>query len=378
MPNNQEVIKSLLSEAHITLNGTGNADIKVNNPAFYNRVLRDGVLGLGESYMDGWWDTQKPDELIFRLIIASLHDKVKSWKIIRQIIKAKVFNAGKQSKAFEVGEKHYNIGNLLFQKMLDKRMVYSCGYWKDARNLDEAQESKLDLICRKLYLQSGMKVLDVGSGWGSFCKYAAEKYGVEVTGITISKEQAELSSQICKGLKVEIKLQDYRKLNVESLLGKGNFFDRVVSIGMFEHVGYKNYRIYMQTIHRLLKEDGLFLLHTIGANKSMITTDPWTNKYIFPNSMLPSITQIGASIEQLFVMEDLHNFGQDYDKTLMAWFENFDRSWDELKPDYDERFYRMWKYYLLSCAGSFRARKNQLWQIVLSKKGVPNGYQSIR
>jgi cyclopropane-fatty-acyl-phospholipid synthase len=187
-----------------------------------------------------------------------------------------------------------------------------------------------------------------------------------------------LSSRICEGLKVEIKLQDYRKLNAETLLGKGFFFDRVVSIGMFEHVGYKNYRIYMQTIHRLLKEDGLFLLHTIGSNKSMITTDPWTNKYIFPNSMLPSITQIGASIEQLFVMEDLHNFGQDYDKTLMAWFENFDRSWDELKPDYDERFYRMWKYYLLSCAGSFRARKNQLWQIVLSKKGVPNGYQAIR
>lgn len=378
MPNNQEVIKSLLSEAHVTLNGTGEADIQVNNPAFYSRVLRDGVLGLGESYMDGWWKVKNLDELIFRLITASLHEKIKSWKIVSQIIKAKVFNAGKQSKAFEVGEKHYNIGNLLFQKMLDKRMAYSCGYWKDARNLDEAQESKLDLICRKLYLQPGMKVLDVGSGWGSFCKYAAEKYGVEVTGITISKEQAELSSQICKGLKVKIKLQDYRKLNAESLPGKGNFFDRVVSIGMFEHVGYKNYRIYMQTIHRLLNEDGLFLLHTIGSNKSMITTDPWTNKYIFPNSMLPSITQIGASVEQLFVMEDLHNFGQDYDKTLMAWFENFDRSWDELKPDYDERFYRMWKYYLLSCAGSFRARKNQLWQIVLSKKGVPNGYQAIR
>ncbi|MDP3916240.1 MAG: cyclopropane fatty acyl phospholipid synthase [Bacteroidota bacterium] len=378
MQNNQEVIKSLLSEAHVTLNGTGDSDIQVNNPAFYNRVLRDGVLGLGESYMDGWWEVKNLDELIFRLITASLHEKIKSWKIVSQIIKAKVFNAGKQSKAFEVGEKHYNIGNLLFQKMLDKRMAYSCGYWKDARNLDEAQESKLDLICRKLYLQPEMKVLDIGSGWGSFCKYAAEKYGVEVTGITISKEQAELSSQICKGLKVEIKLQDYRKLNAESLLGKGIFFDRVVSIGMFEHVGYKNYRIYMQTIHRLLKEDGLFLLHTIGSNKSMITTDPWTNKYIFPNSMLPSITQIGASIEQLFVMEDLHNFGQDYDKTLMAWFENFDRSWDELKPDYDERFYRMWKYYLLSCAGSFRARKNQLWQIVLSKKGVPNGYQAIR
>ena len=374
----EDEIKSLLHTAGIELNGEGEADIQVNNPDFYKRVLQYGSLGLGESYMDGWWDAKKPDELIFRLIIASLHEKVKSWKIVSQIIKAKVFNAGKQSKAFEVGEKHYNIGNFLFQKMLDKRMAYSCGYWKDARNLDEAQESKLDLICRKLNLQPGMKVLDVGSGWGSFCKYAAEKYGVEVIGITISKEQSELSRQLCEGLKVEIKLQDYRELNAEYLPGKGNLFDRVVSIGMFEHVGYKNYRIYMQTIHRLLKEDGLFLLHTIGSNKSMITTDAWTKKYIFPNSMLPSITQIGASIEQLFVMEDLHNFGQDYDKTLMAWFENFDGSWDELKSDYDERFYRMWKYYLLSSAGSFRARKNQLWQIVLSKKGIINGYQSIR
>lgn len=378
MPNKKEVIQSLLSEAQITLNGTDESDIQVNNSAFYNRVLLDGVLGLGESYMDGWWDVQKPDDLFYRLINASLHEKVKSWKIVPHILKAKIFNAGKQSKAFEVGEKHYNIGNTLFQKMLDKRMVYSCGYWKEAQNLDEAQEAKLDLICRKINLQPNMKVLDVGCGWGSFCKYAAEKYGAEVIGITISKEQAELAKENCKGLNVEIKLQDYRELNVKSVHGAGNLFDCVVSIGMFEHVGYKNYRIFMKTIHRLLKEDGLFLLHTIGANKSMITTDPWTNKYIFPNSMLPSITQIGASIEQLFVLEDWHNFGHDYDKTLMAWFENFDRSWDELKPDYDERFYRMWKYYLLSCAGSFRAGKNQLWQIVLSKSGIPDGYQSIR
>jgi len=378
MPNKKEVIQSLLSEAQITLNGTGEADIHVNNSGFYDRVLREGVLGFGESYMDGWWDVQKPDDLFYRLINASLHEKVKSWKIVPHILKAKIFNAGKQSKAFEVGEKHYDIGNSLFQKMLDKRMVYSCGYWKEAKNLDEAQEAKLDLICRKLNLQPGMKVLDVGCGWGSFCKYAAEKYDVDVIGITISKEQAELAKKNCKGLKVEIKLQDYRELNANYLSDSGNLFDRVVSVGMFEHVGYKNYRIFMKTIHRLLKEDGLFLLHTIGANKSMITTDPWTHKYIFPNSMLPSITQIGASIEQLFVVEDWHNFGRDYDKTLMAWFENFNHSWDELKQDYDERFYRMWKYYLLSCAGSFRAGKNQLWQIVLSKNGIPDGYQTIR
>jgi len=378
MPNKKEVIQSLLSEAQITLNGSGETDIQVNNSGFYNRVLREGVLGFGESYMDGWWEVQKPDDLFYRLINASLHEKVKSWKIVTHILKAKIFNSGKQSKAFEVGEKHYDIGNSLFQKMLDKRMAYSCGYWKEAKNLDEAQEAKLDLICRKLNLQPGMKVLDVGCGWGSFCKYAAEKYDVDVVGITISKEQAELAKENCKGLKVEIKLQDYRELNTKTLSNSGNLFDRVVSVGMFEHVGYKNYRVFMEIIHQSLKDDGLFLLHTIGANKSMIATDPWTHKYIFPNSMLPSIKQIGASIEQLFVMEDWHNFGHDYDKTLMAWFENFDRSWDELKPDYDERFYRMWKYYLLSCAGSFRAGKNQLWQIVLSKNGVPNGYQTIR
>ena len=378
MSNKKEVIQSLLSEAQITLNGSGDTDIQVNNSGFYNRVLIDGVLGFGESYMDGWWEVQKTDDLFYRLINASLEEKVKSWKIVPHILKAKIFNSGKQSKAFEVGKKHYDIGNALFQKMLDKRMVYSCGYWKEAKNLDEAQEAKLDLICRKLSLQPGMKVLDVGCGWGSFCKYAAEKYGVDVVGITISKEQAELAKENCKGLNVEIRLQDYREVNAEALSDSGNRFDRVVSIGMFEHVGYKNYRIFMKTIHQSLKEDGLFLLHTIGGNKSEITIDPWTHKYIFPNSMLPSIKQIGASIEQLFVMEDWHSFGHDYDKTLMAWFENFDRAWDELKPDYDERFYRMWKYYLLSCAGSFRAGKNQLWQIVLSKNGIPNGYQSIR
>ncbi|OFX61625.1 MAG: cyclopropane-fatty-acyl-phospholipid synthase [Bacteroidetes bacterium GWB2_41_8] len=378
MPNKKEVIQSLLSEAHIILNGTGDADIQVANSGFYDRVLREGVLGFGESYMDGWWEVKKPDDLFYRLINASLHEKVKSWKIVPYILKAKIFNFGKQSKAFEVGKKHYDIGNTLFQKMLDHRMVYSCGYWKEAENLEEAQEAKLDLICRKLNLQPDMKVLDVGCGWGSFCKYAAEKYCADVVGITISKEQAELAKKNCKGLNVKIKLQDYRDLNAEAFSDNGNLFDRVVSVGMFEHVGYKNYRVFMKTIHRILKNNGLFLLHTIGANKSMFTTDPWTHKYIFPNSMLPSIKQIGASIEQLFVMEDWHNFGPDYDKTLMAWFKNFDHSWDELKLDYDERFYRMWKYYLLSCAGSFRAGKNQLWQIVLSKNSIANGYQSIR
>lgn len=374
----EDIVKTLLNSAGVNVNGPDDADIQINHSDFYKRVLRESSLGLGESYMDGWWDVKKLDELCYRLLSASLDEKVKSMNILIHYWGAQLVNHGRKSKAFEVGEKHYDLGNELFQKMLDKRMAYSCGYWKEAHNLDEAQEAKLDLICQKLNLKPGMKVLDIGCGWGSFCKYAAENYGVEVVGITVSKEQVDYAIADCKGLPVKIILQDYRDLKNEALLGKDMFFDRVVSVGMFEHVGYKNYKTFMSTVHNLMKEDSLLLLHTIGANKSVVTNEPWSNKYIFPNSHLPSIKQIGGAAEGLFVMEDWHNFGAHYDKTLMAWFENFDASWDQLKSSYDERFYRMWKYYLLSSAGSFRARNVQLWQIVFSKKGIPLGYPSIR
>ncbi len=378
MLNSEKIAQSLLAEAGIELNGPGEADIQVKKPKFYKRVLSQGSLGLGESYVDGWWEAEKLDEFFYRLLSANLDDKVKSWKMLPHILGAIIFNLGRKGKAFEIGERHYDIGNDLYEKMLDKRMVYTCGYWKDADNLDEAQEAKLDLICRKLYLEPGMKVLDIGCGWGSFCKFAAEKDGVDMVGVTVSKEQVDLGNKLCAGLNVELELQDYRDINPEELLGSGKKFDRVVSLGMFEHVGYKNYRTFMEIVYRSLKDEGLFMLHTIGGNKSVVTTDPWIKKYIFPNSMLPSIKQIGGAIENLFVLEDWHSFGHDYDKTLMAWFHNFDKAWPELKSKYSERFYRMWKYYLLCCAGSFRARKNQLWQVVLSKNGVPGGYRSIR
>jgi cyclopropane-fatty-acyl-phospholipid synthase len=225
-------------------------------------------------------------------------------------------------------------------------------------------------VCRKLGLKPGQKVLDIGCGWGSFAKFAAERYGVEVVGLTISKEQAALAREVVAGLPVEIRLQDYRHVE-----GK---FDAVVSIGMFEHVGHRNYRTYMEAAHRLLKDDGLFLLHTIGGNFSDIDIDPWFDKYIFPNGILPEVKHIGTSTDKLFIIEDWHNFGTDYNKTLMAWWRNFEAAWPELKDKYSTRFYRMWKYYIHSIAGGFRARDTQLWQIVLSKEGVPGGYQSVR
>lgn len=366
----QITAETLLAEAGVAINGKNPWDIQVHNSALFSRVLRSGTLGLGEAYMDGWWDAEKLDEFFYRVLQANLEEKINPFSLGLAYMRNLLTNPQRKSNAFEIGERHYDIGNDIYTAMLDKRMTYTCGYWKDATTLDEAQEAKLDLICRKIGLKKGMRVLDIGCGWGSFATYAAEKYGVSVVGVTVSKEQVELGRKISEGLPVEIRLQDYRDVNEQ--------FDHIVSVGMFEHVGYKNYKTYMDVARRCLKDNGLFLLHTIGSNASHKGGDAWIDKYIFPGGQLPSIAQIGSAIEKTFVMEDWHNFGAYYDTTLMAWFHNFDAAWPELKNNYDERFYRMWKYYLLSCAGAFRARSIELWQIILSPNGVPGGYTSVR
>ena len=368
----RSLVKQLLSLANVEVNGSNPWDIQVHDERFYKRAVTEVELGLGESYLDGWWDVEKLDEMIFRVIRADLQNKIKhNLKVALQLSGFYFINMQARRRAFIIGEKHYDLGNNLFQNMLDKRMNYSCAYWKDADTLDKAQENKLELICKKLYLKPGMKVLDIGCGWGAFGKYAAEKYGVDVIGITVSKEQVTLGRELCKGLPVEFRLQDYRDVNEK--------FDRIVSVGMIEHVGHKNYKDYFKIAERNLIDDGLFLLHTIGEVRSVNKTDAWTHKYIFPNGMQPSISQLAGAVEDVFVIEDLHNFGADYDKTLMAWYNNFNDNWNAIKNTYNERFHRMWKYFLLSSAGAFRARsKNQLWQIILSKNGILNGYNSIR
>ena len=358
----------LLSLAGVVLNGNRPWDIQVHDDRLYSTVMRTGSLGLGEAYMDGWWDVAQLDEFICRLLKAELDTKVGSLQDILNYAGALLVNMQSPERSYVVGRKHYDIGNDLYQKMLDKRMIYSCAFWQNASTLDSAQEAKLDMVCRKLALKPGMRLLDIGCGWGGMAQFAAENYAVEVVGITISKEQASLAKERCAGLPVDILLQDYRSLDTT--------FDRILSLGMFEHVGYKNYRTFMNKVRSLLSEDGLFLLHTIGSNTSRKTTDAWIHKYIFPNSMIPSAKQISGALEGLFVLEDWHNFGADYDKTLMHWFDNFRSNWNSLKNNYDERFFRMWKYYLLSCAGTFRARSNQLWQIILSPKGIPGGYRA--
>ena len=365
----RHTVQRLLDEADVRIDGGRPWDVQVHDDRLYRRVLAGGALAMAEAYMDGWWDCAALDELVCRLRSAELEKAVRPWQMAWMVLKAKALNLQSRRRAYEIGERHYDQGNDLFEKMLDRRMIYSCAYWREADTLDEAQEAKLDLICRKIGLEEGDRVLDIGCGWGGFLKYAAEAYGAEGVGITVSEEQARLGRERCQGLPLEIRLQDYRDLY--------ETFDHVVSVGMFEHVGAKNYETYFEVVRRCLRPGGLFLLHTIGAGGSSATADPFLNKYIFPNGSAPSARQITDALEERFVLEDWHSFGADYDRTLMAWHRNVTAQWDAL-PAYDERFRRMWTYFLLGCAGGFRARRNHLWQLVLSPEGVPGGYESIR
>ena len=366
----KERIFKIFHDAGITVQGENKWDIRVHDERFYNRILLKWSLGFGESYMDGWWDTEALDQLIYRLYISEIDNKNTNLPSKIKTYKARLINQQTKIRAQKVAHVHYDLGNDMYSKMLGDTMQYTCAYWKQAQTLDEAQKNKLDLICKKLHLQKGEKVLELGCGWGGFAKFAAENYGVEVDAYNISSEQVEFARERNKGLPVTIHLADYRDAQ--------GTYDKVAAIGLCEHVGYKNYATLMEVAHRSLNKHGLFLLHSIANNFSTSHCDPWFNKYIFPNGMLPSVKQLGETMEGLFVMEDWHNFGPDYDKTLVAWYQNFDRHWPLYQEKYGDRFYRMWKYYLLSLAGAFRARRIQLWQVVMSKDGVPNGYESIR
>ena len=362
--------QNFLERADIKINGDRPWDIWVKNEDVYSRILLHGSLGFGESYMDGWWECQQIDQMIMRIFQSRVHENIKSLPYLYDFFTTLFLNLQRIKRALRVGEQHYDLSYDLFKAMLDKRMIYSCGYWNTANNIDQAQEAKLKLIFDKLLLEPGMHVLDIGCGWGGAARYAAEHYDVTVTGITISQEQARYAQENCRQLPVTIQLQDYRHLDKK--------YDRIYSIGMFEHVGYKNHRTYLKTVRDALTADGLSVLHTIGNNTTQYITDPWIAKYIFPNSLIPSAKQITKACENLFVIEDWHNFGLDYAKTLLAWFNNFDAHWEQLKQNYDPRFYRMWKYYLLSCAGAFLARDCNTWQIVLSPNGTKQCYRAPR
>ena len=350
-------LENLLASCGIDVDGPNAWDIQVHHEDFHARVLADGSLGLGESYMEGWWEVRDLDGFIFRLLVNHVDEKVATWRNALAWLAATLINLQRHSRAFEVGERHYDLGNDFYEAMLDARMMYSCAYWEDAATLDQAQEAKLDLTLGKLGLRPAQRVLDVGCGWGGALQYAAEKYGITGVGVTVAREQAAYARRSCEALPIAIRLQDYRDMREK--------FDHAFSIGMFEHVGVRNYRRYMRVVRRCLHPGGRFLLHTIGGFKSTNHTDPWIHRYIFPNSMIPSREQIERAVDGIFCIRHWQSIGEHYERTLLAWRSNLERSWSRLAIQYDERFRRMWHYYLSSCAGAFRARKLDVWQVLL-------------
>lgn len=350
-------VTKLLKQAGVDIGGSKPQDIVVNDKRFYNRVIRYRELGLGESYMDGWWDCKSIDQLVEKLLRFKIRDHVKVSPALLLAILPSLLKTQSVNGARKNAEHHYNIGNDLYKRMLDRRMIYSCAYWENAKNLDEAQEHKLDLICQKLELKKGMKLLDIGCGWGGFAKYAATKYGVSVTGITPASEQVKIARKVTRNLPITILQKDYREID--------GHFDRITSIGMLEHVGSKNYKNFFEICSRMLSKDGIMLHHTISSNSPSKHVDPFISKYIFPGGVLPTLSQISTAVQGRLIIEDVQNIGPDYDKTLMAWYKNFTEHYNEIQEKYDSRFYRMWEFYLLICAGAFRARDLQLWQIVM-------------
>ena len=358
--------RDLLARAGITINGKQPWDLQVRDPRAYERLLRHGSVGFGEAFMDGSLDCERVDLLAERVYRTALLERIEVKTALLHALKVWLNPFGSRSRSFEIGEYHYDTGNDLFQVMLDPYMIYSCGYWQRAQTLDAAQRDKLELICRKLQLQPGMRVLDIGCGWGGLARYAAERYGVTVVGISVSQEQIELGRRLSAGLAVELRYVDYRDLD--------ETFDRVVSVGMFEHVGRRHYPAFFAACDRCLKPSGIMLLHTVGYLKEE-AINPWYDKYVMPGVEFPTVANIIDSAGRNLVLEDFHTWeGGHYDKTLMAWFERFDAGWGELKQNYGEVFYRMWKLYLQGCAGAFRAERMRVWQLVFSKGGIPGGY----
>jgi len=359
----EDMLRSQLATAGVTINGSAPWDIQVLDPRLYARVIRDGTLGAGEAYVDGWWECAELDQMFERIIRARVDTAIRdSWIALANAVRARLFNL-QATRAFEVGKVHYDVGNDLYRAMLGPSMMYTCAYWKNSQTLDEAQNAKLDLICRKIGLRPGMRILDLGCGWAGFAAFAATHYGASVVGYTVSREQVAWAKQQHGGLPIDIRLDDYR--NAEGS------YDAVVSIGLLEHVGPKNHRAYMEVATRSLVPGGIAFIHTIACNRSRDQIDPWFHKYIFPNAAIPTLGQLAAAMEGILVAEDVHNLGPHYDRTLMAWWNNFDGAWAELRPRYGDAFYRMWKYYLLSSAAAFRARDLNLYQIVATPTGSP-------
>lgn len=360
-----KIFTELFAKAGIPINGPEPYSIQVHNEKLWDRLLDQRLLGLAEGYVDGWWSCERVDEMLTRFTNIDLAKQIPmSPSIAIAAAWSRIANRQNRSRSPKNAEFHYGIGNDLFELMLDDYMMYSCGYWQKAKNLDDAQIAKMDLICKKLKLKPGMRVLDIGCGWGGFLEYAAKTYGITGVGITPVDKQISTAIQRCEPLGIEIHQMTYQDLD-----GQFGKFDRIVSIGMMEHVGPKNLKLFFDKCDEQLNHKGIMVHHLIGSTRARHDADPFYDKYIFPGGILPSVSQFTAAAEPNWVIEDVHNFGLDYAKTLAEWYKNVTSNWDNL-PNYDARFRKMWEFYLLSCIGGFMSRKFNLWQYVMRRKGM--------
>lgn len=359
-------------KAHAYGDGTGEEIvIKIHNNSFYRKLISGPLMALGEGYMYEHFTIEKGD--IKKLLELALlnQDNVRNFPTMRFIavisryrkllLPHNLISASTKNVAH-----HYDISNEFFALFLDQDMQYSCAYFKDGNdNLEQAQIDKKDHIIKKLLLKPGMKVIDVGCGWGGMAISIAKAADVEVIGITLSKEQAALANQRAKdeGLQDRVKFiqQDYRETE-----GK---FDRVVSVGIIEHVGLSNYDKYYSKLNDLLTDDGVALIHCIGAKKSLKAKNPWVEKYIFPGGYIPSLSEILPVIEQnKFWITDTEILRIHYAETLKHWMLRCEENKDKIIAMYDETFYRMWKFYLVGCEMGFRHDALMVMQTQLAKK----------
>ena len=371
-----KVLNSLIQKGQLTVvrhdgseevygEGLPSATIRLKNKSTLSKILRNPYLNLGETYMDSSWDLdgaslrdllnlfrRNVDQQSPNTGVKALFSLLQSWNTLR----SSVGNI----------KHHYNLDEELFSGFLDEDMHYSCAYFGEGvQSLEDAQQSKCRHLMQKLRLSPGDHVLDIGCGWGSLAMYLAENADVNVTGITLSDAQVEVARRRSheRNLqdKVDFNLQDYRTHD-----GK---YDAIVSVGMFEHVGRRNFRTYFKKVYEMLKDDGIAVIHTIGNYTYPQATNPWIERYIFPGGYIPSLSEVMRAIELAgLVTSDIEVWRRHYARTLEQWNERFQRIRERIKQKYDERFCRMWEFYLSACQSAFEESDLVVYQIQLGLK----------